>query len=329
VTLDYVIGLNASYRLACCQAIIIASAYSAVDAIASAKATHEQGSMMSVNVRLFNDTLPVEGRESIVFAHANGYPPGSYRLMLTSLAEHFNVYIFDHRPLWSTGEAPTRLAWSAYASDLIDGLEEAFDGPVWLCGHSMGAVVSVLCARRRPGLVKGLIALDPVLLPLGLWLAAQFVSRFLRKDLPICHVALNRPHSFDSFDAAFKFYRAKKPFRNLADEALWDYVRAGHRETRQGDVELIWSGAWEACIYRSAPSVFGVLSRVKQPMLGIAGLSSDVLTARRLKKWRRTVGQLEQHVLAGGHLVPLEKPEECVVLITQYIGRHSRSDSSE
>ena len=112
---------------------------------------------MRVNVRLFNDTPPGADREIMVFAHANGYPPGSYRVLLTSLAEVFNVYTVDHRPLWIEGEAPKRLAWSIYANDLIDGLAAAFDGPVWLCGHSMGAVISVLSAHQRPDLIKGLV----------------------------------------------------------------------------------------------------------------------------------------------------------------------------
>lgn len=276
---------------------------------------------MPVNVRPFSHKSATGGREILVFAHANGYPPGSYRLLLARLAEQFNVYVVDHRPLWSHTQAPKRLAWSTYAKDLISGLEGFFDGPVWLCGHSMGAVVSVLATHERPDLVKGLVALDPVLLPRSLWLAAQLMSRVFWRDLPICKVALNRPHRFDGYNAAFDFYRAKRPFRKLSDEALWDYVKAGHREVSEGGLQLVWSGAWEACVYRSAPSIFGVLAQINKPMLGIAGIESDVLNTDTLAKWHRCVPQVEQYVLPGGHLIPLEMPDECARRITHFIQR--------
>ena len=276
---------------------------------------------MPVNVRPFSDKPPTTGREILVFAHANGYPPGSYRLLLTRLSEYVDVYVVDHRPLWSDSGAPRRLAWSIYADDLIGGLTAFFDGPVWLCGHSMGAVVSVLAAHQRPDLVKGLLALDPVLFPRRLWLAAQFMTRVLRQELPICKVALNRPHCFDNHTAAFDFYRAKRPFRRLSDEALWDYVKAGHRQASDGGVQLVWSGAWEACVYRSAPSIFGVLAQINQPMLGIAGIHSDVLGTEILAKWQRCVPQVEQHVLPGGHLIPLEMPDECAQRRIDFIQR--------
>lgn len=274
---------------------------------------------MSPAVRPFTDTPHDKGRQTVVFAHANGYPPGSYRLMLSVLSEQFNVYTVEHRPLWVEGPAPERLSWSVYAEDLIEGLTRTFDQPVWLCGHSMGAVINVLTTRKRPDLVKGLAALDPVLLPRSLWLPAQLLGRMLGQDLPICKVALNRPHNFQSYESAFAFYRAKRPFRRLSDETLWDYVHAGHRDTADNGIQLAWSGAWEACVYRSAPSIFGVLKGIEVPMMGIAGHESDVLNARCLAKWQRAVSHLELHVLSGGHLIPLEKPVECARVIVDFI----------
>ena len=261
-------------------------------------------------------------RPGVVFAHANGYPSQSYRKLLDPLAQQFTIYTIEHRPLWSGERAPRRLNWQAYADDLIHALECDGGRPVWLVGHSMGAVVSVLVARQRPDLVVGLVALDPVLVPRNTWLAFQFFTRMLRRDMPIVKVALGRPHQFENLDAAFAFYRHKRPFRRVSDEVLWDYVKAGHESTPNHGVKLRWSGAWEACVYRSAPSIFGSLQALKLPMLGIAGKHSDVLDADRLGVWQRVVPQLELEVYEGGHLIPLEAPDRCAARISEFISAH-------
>ena len=261
-------------------------------------------------------------RPDVVFAHANGYPSQSYRKLLDPLAQQFTIYTIEHRPLWSVARAPRRLSWRAYADDLIQALEDHGGRPVWLVGHSMGAVVSVLVARQRPDLVVGLAALDPVLVPRNTWLALQFFTRVLRRDMPIVEVALRRPHHFESLEAAFAFYRSKRPFRRVSDDVLWDYVNAGHEPAPSHGVKLRWSGAWEACVYRSAPSIFGLLDALQLPMLGIAGKDSDVLDADRLCEWQRVAPQLELEVYEGGHLIPLEAPDRCAARISEFISAH-------
>ena len=257
----------------------------------------------------------------LVFAHANGYPPESYRLMLEPLAREFRVFTLEHRPFWSEGPAPWRLDWRAYADDLQATLQAHFDEPVWLVGHSMGAIVSMMVALQTSETVRGLVALDPVLLPLKFWSLAQVLVRGLKRDIPIAKVALNRPHGFQSHEEAFEFYRGKRPFRRMSDDALRDYVLSAHHQVDGGGVELRWTGAWEACVYRSAPYMLSQLRNLSLPMLGVAGQHSDVLTAATLKRWVATVPQLQLEVLPGGHLVPVELPDVCADLISSFINK--------
>lgn len=256
---------------------------------------------------------------ALVFAHANGYPPESYRALLNPLAGDFRVYTLEHRPFWQEGQAPRSLNWRVYARDLITTLERELDEPVFLVGHSMGAITGMLAALERPAMFRGLVALDPVLLPFGLWLAGRITTQVLRSDIPIAQKALSRPHQFQSHEAAFLFYRSKRPFRRVGDDVLWDYVVSAHREVTGHGVELRWSGAWEACVYRSAPWLFGRLSRLALPMMGVAGDSSDVLTPAALASWQAANPQLELHVLNGGHLIPLEAPEHCAALVGDFL----------
>jgi len=269
-----------------------------------------------------SETL-TKSAETVVFAHANGYPPGSYQALLAPIAQHHDVLTMEHRPLWIGDAAPRTLSWNEYALDLAARIDRDAQGPVWLVGHSMGAVTGIIAALRRPDLVRGIVALDPVLVPFRYWLMARVMINVLRQNIPIAQRAENRPHHFQSYEAAFQFYRSKRPFQRVSDAVLWDYVRAGHREVPQHGVELRWSGAWEACVYRSVPYLFHRLRRLQIPMLGIAGNESDVLGSEALRQWQAAAPRLELEILTGGHLIPLERPEECGALVVDFIGRHS------
>ena len=259
-----------------------------------------------------------ESRPLVVFAHANGYPPESYRVLLAPLVKEFRVLTVEHRPFWAEEGAPRTLDWQIYADDLLATLEREVDQPVFLVGHSMGATIGMLAALRAPSMFRGLVALDPVLLPLKYWLVGQ-VMRVFGKDLPMIRSALRRPHSFKSYQAAHDFYRSKRPFRAISDEVLDDYVRAGHRELEDGSVDLRWSGAWEACVYRSAPMMYRRLRRLKLPALAVIGRDSAVFGADSLNIWHQMGASKGVHEVDGGHLIPLENPGVCTDYVTEFI----------
>ncbi len=254
----------------------------------------------------------------VVFAHANGYPPESYRTLLKPLSQHFQVMTLEHRPFWDHGPAPRRQHWSVYAGDLVTTLERELSQPVFLVGHSMGAVIGMLAGLKNPGLFHGIVALDPVLIPLKFWLPGQ-VMRALGRDLPMVQRALRRPAQFENHDAAFVFYRKKRPFSRISDEVLWDYVLAGHVAVEGGGVALRWTGSWEACVYRSAPPMFQKLRGLSVTTMGIVGRHSEVFRADSIAKWQRAMPGVQVHAVEGGHLVPLENPAVCAQLITRFI----------
>lgn len=260
-------------------------------------------------------------KPTLVFSHANGYPPEAYKALLDPLEDTFDIYTIEHRPFWSDQQPPTYLPWSQYAADLISTLDAAGGGPVVLAGHSMGAVISMQTALARPDLCSKLVVIDPVLVPWGWWFVNQVLMRGLGRDLPMVTKAQNRPHEFSGYQEAFDFYRSKRPFSGISDEVLWDYVRAGHASRDDGSIVLRWSGAWEACVYRSAPSFMGSLRKIHKPICGIVGDASSVVRPLVKRQWQRVMPQLELHTLEGGHLIPLEKPEACSELIKQFLLR--------
>jgi pimeloyl-ACP methyl ester carboxylesterase len=225
----------------------------------------------------------------------------------------------EHRPLWGGREPPRRLRWELFADDLLASLRRHCDEPVWLMGHSMGGTTALLAADREPQRIAGLILLDPVFLPDRFVLAMQLAPASKRRAMPMVRRARQRPERFDSLDDAFAFYRGKRAFRGLDDDALWDYVRASKAPHPDGGVELRFSGAWESAIYETAPRVRPALKRLRLPTLGLRGQDSDTLSPLMFARWQHWQPGAVLSECPGGHLFPLERPREVAEQVRRFL----------
>ena len=52
------------------------------------------------------------------FAHANGFPPETYRKLIGELARNHHVCSMSARPLWPDVQPPTLPSWTLLAEDL-------------------------------------------------------------------------------------------------------------------------------------------------------------------------------------------------------------------
>jgi pimeloyl-ACP methyl ester carboxylesterase len=183
----------------------------------------------------------------------------------------------------------------------------------------MGGTIATLAAARRPELFLGLILLDPVFyLDRFIWRSRLVPRRRLRK-MPMIRRALSRPERFASHDDAFSFYREKRAFKALNDDALRDYVHASKCRTPEGDVQLRYSPAWEAAVYATAPLVRRSIKQLTMPTLGLRGRTSDVLFSEFLSHWGRWQPTAVLEEIQGGHLFPLENPSETAAAVNAYV----------
>ncbi len=214
---------------------------------------------------------------------------------------------------------PVRLNWNRFAEDLIDTLEATRDEPVWMMGHSMGAVISALAAAREPQLFRGLILIDPVFM-LRRKVAAQAVMPRSKLDqMPLVRKTLTRPNRFASREEAFKFHRGKRAFSRFTDEVLWDYILAGTKLGEDGELQLAYGREWEAAAYRSAPAVWGMLKKIHLPVLGLRGETSETLSKRAFNRWGKLQPQADLRECTGGHLLPLEYPRETATEVLDFL----------
>jgi pimeloyl-ACP methyl ester carboxylesterase len=89
-------------------------------------------------------------------ASVHGYFPG----LAHSLATQAGVIEVDPPAIGSSREW-RRLSFSDYAAALADVIRADGDGRVVVVGHSLGALVALQLAVQEPGLVAGLLLLDP------------------------------------------------------------------------------------------------------------------------------------------------------------------------
>jgi len=254
---------------------------------------------------------------TLVFLHANGYPPDCYQALLQQLAADFHVVAMHLRPLWP-GSRPEELeSWLPLTDDLQRFLEELRSDAVFTVGHSLGAIVALRAAMRQRERILAAVLIEPVLFP-----PTSIVMNRLARHLglkqriqPKILAALRRRRQFDDLESAFRGYRTRPVFQYMTDESLRTYLGGITKPSDGAGYELIYSPEWEARIYATGVwrdlDLWRGLKRLATPCLFVRGAESDTFresAARLVQKRRPDLGVAT--VPHATHLVPLERPRE-------------------
>jgi pimeloyl-ACP methyl ester carboxylesterase len=256
----------------------------------------------------------------MVFTHANGFPPSTYRSVLDELCMSFRVSSFAARPLWPDSRPDDIDSWNDLASDLLSVLEQRAEPPLVAVGHSLGGTLSVLVAAARPRLFSGLVLIDPVIFAGIRALFWGSISKFgCGRKLPLIQGALRRRDHFPDLESVRAAYGAKPVFSTWETEVLDDYVRAGFRDTGDG-VELRYPKAWEARIFELTPvSVWRQLRSLNLPVLVIRGGRSDTFLPAAARKLGRLLPRSRIVEMPGRtHFVPMEAPQSIAEVISRW-----------
>jgi len=254
-------------------------------------------------------------------AHANGFPPGTYRKLIESLKSRYRVVTVRTRCL-VPGSRPSDLrTWEDMADDLLEALRAArLEGVVGV-GHSMGGVATLLASVKAPTLFRAIVALDPVLIT-GRRAALLRLLSWLgqRHRVPPASLARRRREHWGSREEAGDSYRRKPLFRSFDPECFQDYLAHGLTDAPGGGVRLTIPRAWEARVFETSPrDVWRSLRSVSVPTLIVRGRDSATLTPQGLERARRTLPGVQVDELPGGHLFPLEHPDAAVRRVLAFL----------
>ncbi|MCP3098517.1 alpha/beta hydrolase [Myxococcus sp. K15C18031901] len=255
-------------------------------------------------------------------AHANGFPPGTYRKLIESLKSRYRVVTVRTRCM-VPGTVPTDMeTWDDMAEDLIGALRAARLEGVIGVGHSMGGVATLLASVKAPTLFRGIVALDPVLITGRRAVLLRLLSWVgQRHRVPPASLARRRRERWTSREEAAASYRKKPLFRAFDADCFQDYVAHGLTETPDGGLRLTIPRDWEARVFETSPKdVWRALRSVSVPTLVVRGQESVTLTSAALARVRRALPGVQVDELPGGHLFPLEHPDATVRRVLAFLG---------
>lgn len=259
----------------------------------------------------------------LVFSHANGFPPETYRVFLEALAEVFRVSTFAHRPLWSGGDPSELASWHPMAEDLGLSIANRDRLPVVGVGHSLGGMLTALAAARRPELFSALILLDPVIFTGYRSFFWGWMKRFGQQHrFFLAQGARKRRDHWPDREAVRASWSGKRVFADWDPEVFEDYLRAGVADKMDGSVGLRYPKKWEARIFEICPhDEWATLRTIRTPVLVVRGETSDTLLPNAARRIPRAMPRARVIELEGtSHFLPMEKPVEVAQLIIDFAG---------
>ena len=261
------------------------------------------------------------------FAHATGLCAGLYSPLVQKLTHTMRVIGMDDRGHGRTKAPadPKQLKhWQIFVDDL-DHLFSSLPGPVVAMGHSRGAVISMLLAIRKPDLIKGLVLIDPTILPhIATWYVFLLKQTGLMKYIPIASKAAKRTALWPDRQTMLAAYQNRGMFQSWQDGFLEAYVRFGTETVDGVRIKLSCEPAWESKCFSTYPyDLWRYIPLIKHPVLILYGEQSDTFGTLAVKRFKKKVPQADIRCLPDtSHFVPMERPDETAEAIVSFVNQH-------
>ncbi len=257
-------------------------------------------------------------KTEIHFAHANGLPSATYQVLLSELAERYQVNaipLLGHDP-----EYPVTNNWSHLTRQLIHSIECQHKEPVIGLGHSLGGALTLMAALERPDLFKGVIMLDvPTFNYAESWLVNIAKATGFIDHITPAKKSKNRRTNWPDKVFAYEYFSKRRMFAKFHPQCLQDYVESALVENDQGTFDLGYRLDVELAVYRTLPHKM-VLSRrqLKVPMGVLVGEQTDTVRKHQYKRMKNKLGFNGKRV-PGSHMFPLEYPHDTARNIHQLV----------
>lgn len=252
-------------------------------------------------------------KETIHFAHANGFPARTYNKLFSYLEDDFEINYLErhaHNPKF-----PVTDGWERLRDELREEIEKRYTQKIIGVGHSLGGILHFLVAVENPEIYKAIILLDaPVISRLSSSGVRVLKMLNLSDRFTPSQMTRFRRNLWKSKEEVYEHFKQKEKFAAFDDDVLRDYAENATVETTRG-VELFFKPSIEARIYRALPhGLPKTRGKLRVPAAYIGGTYSQEAKMARLSFMKKYF-PFEFHFIEGSHLFPLEKPQETAELI--------------
>jgi pimeloyl-ACP methyl ester carboxylesterase len=247
-------------------------------------------------------------KEIIHFAHANGFPAGTYSKLFSFLEDEFEINFIEqhgHDPKF-----PVTKDWEFLRQELREEIKTRYEKPIIGVGHSLGGILHLLVAAENPELYGSIVLLDaPIISRLSsLFIKYAKKTNLMKKYSPSLSTRFRRS-VWKNEEEAFQHFHKKEKFRAFDKDVLRDYIKYGTLKTEDG-IKLSFEPNIEAKIYETLPHHLPKLrGKLKMPIVYIGGTTSREARLARLGFMKKHF-PIRFYFLKGSHLFPFEKPKK-------------------
>jgi len=252
-------------------------------------------------------------KPKIHFAHANGFPAGTYTKLFSFLADDFDIdYLTRHG---HNPQFPVTDNWKFLRDELRAEIERRYAEKIIGVGHSLGGLLHFLVAVENPELYRQIILLDaPVISRLSSHGVRILKITGLMDRFSQSKVTRARRNLWRSREEAFEHFKKKPKFDAFDEDVLRDYVRFGTVRAAEG-FELFFSPLIESKIYRTLPDHLPTFrGKLKIPTAYVGGSRSKEGELARLSFMKKHF-PVDFYQIEGSHLYPFEKPQATAEII--------------
>lgn len=264
-------------------------------------------------------------KPALVFAHANGYPPGVYTRFLSALAGRLPQHRIQAPPLETPPDLRASRRWPWMLDQLVQTV--AASGAEILVGHSMGGYLCLQAAVARPAVCAVILIDSPI--PTGWRSAVLSLAQLtgLAYRAGPAPIAARRRDRWPSRSAAGEHFASKAFVQRWAHGVLDDFL--DHALVHDHDAGLrlriprhVERDIYAHIVHRAARRALTALRRRGVPVHFIAGEHSEEIRLAGQAENRRLFSP-HWHSLPTGHLIPLEAPGACAERIAEILHTHN------
>lgn len=263
----------------------------------------------------------------LVFTHANSYPPGCYRLLFEAW-QAAGWRVLATPMLGHQAQHPVTANWVHLLDELLAFVDHALPGrePVAWVGHSLGGLLSLMAAARRPAQSRAVVQLDsPFVRGWRAGLVSMGRLTGLSQRVPPASIAHQRREHWPDAAALRAHFAAKAFVKRWDPRVFEDFLREGFEAHPAGGLRLRFRREVEAAIYANLPgNLSGHARRLRAPLGFVAGTQSAEMRQGGLAATRALVGSAHWREIEGTHLFPFEQPEQTARMVLELLADLAR-----
>ena len=257
------------------------------------------------------------GTSQIIFVHATGFMPWLWHPVIKEFVPQNSVwapFICDYR---DCNPQAGGLSWEVISRDLSVFCRSLKIEHPLIVGHSMGATVSTIAVANYGIKARGLILIEPIFLP-----EAFYSMEVDIKKHPLASKSIKRANHWNDENDAWSYLKSKSLFASWDEQVLQLYLKYGMQKQEEGNLKLTCSPQNEAAMFMGGWDVnpWPLLDKITCPVLVLEGENTEnkgLVDVQRVVSFLRQ-GQYKS-VEKAGHLIPMQKPQDVVRIIKDFI----------